>query len=137
VWRGVKPLPIADLSIDHDTGHFPQSAWLVRRCSTLQLHGQCRDLLLQRHRDRLTICEQLFDPVGHLEGSKSARLPPVLHRLEVVINHQTASLGFQLLARFDQLLALPVNGAKLFLFFAGHAHDRQRVAVALDEAIQL
>src|SRR6266576_1388626 len=30
-----------------------------------------------------------------------------------------------------------MNGARLFLFFAGHAHDRQRVAVALDESIQL
>jgi hypothetical protein len=30
-----------------------------------------------------------------------------------------------------------MNGAHLFLFFAGHAHDRQRVAVALEEAIQL
>ena len=30
-----------------------------------------------------------------------------------------------------------MNGARLFLFFAGHAHDRQRVAVALHEAVQL
>jgi hypothetical protein len=28
-------------------------------------------------------------------------------------------------------------GARSFLFFAGRAHDRQRVAVALDESIQL
>ena len=34
------------LRVDQDAGHFAQSAWLVGRCSTLQLHGQCRDLLL-------------------------------------------------------------------------------------------
>jgi len=30
-----------------------------------------------------------------------------------------------------------VNGAGTFLFFAGHAHHRQRVAIALHQAIQL
>src|SRR5882724_712341 len=42
----VKAVPIANLSVDDHAGHFPQPAWLFGRCSTLQLHGQCRDLLL-------------------------------------------------------------------------------------------
>ena len=61
----------------------------------------------------------------------------LLDRLDPVIDHQTAPLSFQLFARFDQLLPLPMNGAGSFLFFAGHTHHRQRVAIALHEAIQL
>ena len=34
----------------------------------------------------------------------------MLHRLQTVINQKTASLGFELFARFDQLLTLPEFG---------------------------
>ena len=54
-----------------------------------------------------------------------------------MIDHQAAPLGFELFARFDQLLALPVDSALLFLFFRGHAHQRQGATIALDEAVQL
>jgi len=54
-----------------------------------------------------------------------------------VIDHQAAPLGFELFARFDQLLALPVDSALLFLFVRGHAHQRQGATIALDEAVQL
>jgi hypothetical protein len=46
-------------------------------------------------------------------------------------------VGFQLFARFNQLLALAVNGALLFLFFSRHSHQGQRLAIALHETIQL
>jgi len=41
-----------------------------------------------------------------------------------MIDHETASLGFQYFARFDQLFPLPVDSPLLFLFFSGHAHQR-------------
>ena len=53
-----------------------------------------------------------------------------------MIDHQTASLGFELLARFDQLLALPVDGPQLFLLLRGHPHKRQRLPVAFHKAVQ-
>src|SRR5207302_8343609 len=68
---------------------------------------------------------------------KRAGLPPVLHRLKAVIDHETAPLGFQSLARAHQLLTLSMNGTRAFLCFGGHAYDRQRSAIALDEAVQL
>jgi hypothetical protein len=46
-------------------------------------------------------------------------------------------LGFQSLARAHQLLALPMNGPRAFLLFSGHPYDRQRVAIALHETVQL
>jgi hypothetical protein len=46
-----------------------------------------------------------------------------LHRLEAVIDHETAALSFQSLARAYQLLALPVNSPRAFLLFAGHCHS--------------
>jgi len=51
-----------------------------------------------------------------------------------VIDHQTASLGFELLARFDQLFPLPVDRAQLLFLLAGHAHQRERSTIALDKA---
>ena len=45
-------------------------------------------------------------------------------------------MGFELFAHFDQLLALAMDGTALFFFFAGHAHQRQRRAVALHKAVQ-
>ena len=53
-----------------------------------------------------------------------------------MIDHQTASLGFELLARFDQLFPLPVDRAQLLFLLAGHAHQRKRSAIALDKSIQ-
>jgi hypothetical protein len=46
-------------------------------------------------------------------------------------------LGFQALACFDQLFPLPVDRPLLFLFFGRHAHQRQRLTIALNEAVQL
>ena len=54
-----------------------------------------------------------------------------------MIDHQTAPLRFELLARFDQLFPLPMDRAQLLLFFAGYAHQGQGILVALAEAIQL
>ena len=68
---------------------------------------------------------------------KRARPPPVLHRLDSVIDQKTAPLSFQSFARAHQLLALPMNGARAFLSFRWHAHGRQRVAIALHKTIQL
>jgi len=45
--------------------------------------------------------------------------------------------GFELFPHFDQLLPLPVQCAKLFFFFRRHAYERQRVAIALHETVQL
>ena len=50
-----------------------------------------------------------------------------------MIDHQTASLGFELLARFDQLFPLPVDRAQLLFLLAGHAHQRERSTIALDK----
>lgn len=44
--------------------------------------------------------------------------------------------GFELLARFDQLFPLPVDGAVLFLLLARHPHHRERFLVSFHEAIQ-
>src|SRR5437870_11922906 len=63
--------------------------------------------------------------------------PPALHRLQTVINHQTAPLRFELFARFEQSLALPVDSALLFLFLRGHAYQRQGGTIALYKAVQL
>ena len=54
-----------------------------------------------------------------------------------MIDHQTAPLSFESFARAHQLLALPMNGTRAFLFFRWHAHNRQRIAIALHEAVQL
>jgi hypothetical protein len=43
----------------------------------------------------------------------------------------------ELFTHLDQLLALTMQRSSAFLFFAGHAHHRQGIAIALDEAIQL
>ena len=48
-----------------------------------------------------------------------------------MIDHQTAPLCFELLARFNQLLALSMNGAGLFFLFTGHTHQSQGLAIAL------
>src|SRR6266540_5576575 len=127
---------LAVVNIDNHTGHQAQTARLLWGRGALQLEREGNDLFLQRKQDGLAVPKQLFHPSRHLERDKVASLPPVLHRLQTVINHQTAPLGFELFARFDQLLALPMNGPRAFLFFAGHAHDRQRVAITLHKAIQ-
>ena len=132
----IKAVPIANLPIDHYTGHQAQSSRLPWIGGALQLQRESCDLFLEREQDGLAVPKQLSHPLGHWERGKSAWLPPVLHRLHSVIDHETAPLSFQSLARAHQLLALPVNGAGTFLFFAGHAHDRQRVAIALHETIQ-
>ena len=54
-----------------------------------------------------------------------------------MIDYQTAPLRFELLARFDQLFPLPMNGPQLLLLFGGYAHQGQGILVTLDEAIQL
>ena len=54
-----------------------------------------------------------------------------------MIDHQAASLGFELFPHFDQLLPLPVQRAKLFFFFRRHAYPRQRITIALDKTVQL
>src|SRR5882724_2488078 len=133
----VKAVPIADLSIDDHAGHSAQTARLVGSGRALQLQRESRDLFLEREQDRLAVSKQLSHPLRYRERGKSARLPPVLHRLQAVIDHQTAALSFQSLARAHQLLALPMNGPRAFLFFRWHAHDRQRVAIALYETVQL
>jgi hypothetical protein len=68
------------------------------------LERESADLFLQRNKDRLTVAEQLLHPLGHGQRGKAAALPPIFYRLNPVIDHQTASLGFELLARFDQLV---------------------------------
>jgi hypothetical protein len=59
-----------------------------------------------------------------------------LYWLDSVINHETAPLSLQSLARAHQLLALPMNGPGAFLFFRGHAHQCQRSTIALHKTIQ-
>src|SRR5438876_602136 len=81
--------------------------------------------------------QQLFHPSRYLERAKVALLPPALYRLQTVIDHQTAPLGFQLLARFDQLLPLPMDCSQLLFFFTGHTHQGQRITIALDKTVQL
>src|SRR5947207_8705522 len=54
-----------------------------------------------------------------------------------MIDHETAPLGFQALACFNQLLPLAMDGALLFLFFGGHAHQCQRISITLSKAVQL
>jgi hypothetical protein len=44
--------------------------------------------------------------------------------------------SFQSLARAHQLLALPMNGTRAFLFFGWHVHNCQRSAIALHKTIQ-
>ena len=133
----VKPAPIADLSVDDYADHFPQSAWLLWSGGILQLHREGGDLFLQGEQDRLTVLEQLFHPSRYWQRGKVASLPPVLHRLNPVIDHQSAPLGFQLFPHFDQLLPLPVDGAQLLFFFTGHTHQGQRITIALDKTVQL
>ena len=74
---------------------------------------------------------------GTPELGKGTTLPPLLDRFHPVIVHKTAPLGFQDFARFNQLLALSMDGAQLFLFFAWNTNHRQSLPVALDEAVQL
>jgi hypothetical protein len=111
-------------------------ARLVGTGGRLELHGQSADPLLERQQDRLAVAEQFLHPLRHAERGKVASLPPALHRLDSVIDHQTAPLGFELFARFDQLLALPMNGSKLFLRLAWDPHQRQRRTIAFHKAIQ-
>src|SRR5213592_499554 len=86
--------PITDLPVDDHAGHFPQPTWLLWSGGALQLSCESADLFLQSNQDWLAVLEQLFYPVGYLESSKSPWLPPVLDRLQAVIDQETASLGF-------------------------------------------
>src|SRR5438128_12625380 len=73
--------------------------------------------------DRLRVGKQLSHPLGHFQrGNPAIAGPPALHRLAAVIDHETAPLSFQSLARAHQLLTLPMDSAPLFFFFAGHAY---------------
>jgi hypothetical protein len=55
-----------------------------------------------------------------------------------MVDQETAALRFELFARLDQLLALPVDCTPLFFFFfARDADHGQGFFVSLDEAIQL
>ena len=47
-----------------------------------------------------------------------------------MVNQQTATLGLQLLAQPDQLLALSRNMSRLFLRFARHPNHRQFPGIA-------
>ncbi len=130
-------MPVPNLAIDHHTGHQPQSARLARRGRGLELHGERVDFLFQAHQNRLAVSEQFFHPLRYGQRGESAWLPPPLHRLDPVIDDQTAPLRFESFARFDQLLPLPVDGAQLFFFRRGHPHHRQRFRVTFHIPIQL
>src|SRR5207249_4716845 len=133
----VKPAPITDLSIDDHAGHSAQTARLFCSSSNLQLKSERTDLFLQREEKGLAVPKQLLHPLGHLERTKVASLPPALHRLQAVIDHETAPLGFQLLARFDQLLPLPMDGSLLLFLFRRHTYQSHRITIALDKTVQL
>ena len=68
---------------------------------------------------------------------KAARLPPFVDRLAAVIDQQAAPVRFELLARPDQLFALPVEGAGLFFRLARDPHHRELFFVPIDVAAQL
>ena len=65
------------------------------------------------------------------------RFPPITYPFHPVIDHETATLGFQALACFDQLFPLPMDGSLLLLFFSRYSHQRQRISISLEEAVQL
>src|SRR5882762_8188310 len=51
----IEPAPIADLPIDHYTGHFSQTARLVGSGSALQLQRHCADLFLEGKQNGLAV----------------------------------------------------------------------------------
>src|SRR6516162_2239874 len=58
----VKAVPVANLPIDHHTGHCTKAARLVESGRDLQLKSQRTDFLLQRNEDGLAVLKQLLDP---------------------------------------------------------------------------
>ena len=83
----VKAVPVADLSLDDHAGHFAQSTRLIRSGGALQLQREGSDLLLQRKQNGLAIPKQLSHPLRYWERGKNSWLPPVLQRLQTVIDH--------------------------------------------------
>jgi hypothetical protein len=130
-------MPVADLPIDYHAGESAKAVWLFRVGRGLQLQRQSVDFFFEQEQDRLALGEQLFHPLWDQEMGKGTTLPPLLDRFHPVIDHKTAPLGFQDLARFNQLLALSMDGAQLFFFFAWHAHQRERLSITLNKAVQL
>ena len=130
-------MPVAYLPVDHHAGESAQAAWLPGVSGHLQLRGQSVDFFFEQEQDRLALGEQLFHPLWDRELGKGTTLPPLLDWLAPVIDHETASLGFQNLPGFNQLLTLSVDGPLLFLLLAWHANERQSLPVALDKAVQL
>ena len=83
------------------------------------------------------MAEQFLHPGRDRKGGEGARLPPFVDRLAAVIDQQTAAVRFELLARPDQLFALPVQGAGLLFRLARHPHHRELFLVPLHVAAQL
>src|SRR5207237_6007639 len=65
-----KAVPIAELPVEHDAGHFAQAARLLGSSRALQLHAQGGDLLLQRYEDGLRVGKQLSHPLGASSAAK-------------------------------------------------------------------
>jgi len=78
-----------------------------------------------------------LQPGRDRKGGEGARLPPFVDRLAAVIDQQTAAVRFELLARPDQLFALPVQGAELFFHLARDSHHGQLFRISLHIAAQL
>ncbi|MDQ6861760.1 MAG: hypothetical protein M3032_11475 [Verrucomicrobiota bacterium] len=94
----------------------------------LQLEREGADLGFELQQERLGMAEHRLHPRRHVEPGKGARFPPFLHRLEAVIDQETAAVGFELFAGPDQLLALPMKGAGLFFGF-GWARTKASASV--------
>ena len=66
---------------------FPRPRGCSQLGGRLRLKGQRLDLFLQRKQNGLTVLEQLSDPLGRAQRGKSALFPPLLHRLQSVVDH--------------------------------------------------